>query len=40
MAEFSDMPDDCSKPALEKVVENGLLVGDNGKIRPKDNLKS
>jgi len=38
-AEFSDMPDDWSKPALEKAVENGLLVGDNGKIRPKDNLK-
>ncbi len=38
-AEFSDMPNDWSKPALEKAVENGLLVGDNGKIRPKDNLK-
>jgi hypothetical protein len=38
-AEFTDMPDDWSRPALEKAVENGLLVGDNGRIRPKDNLK-
>lgn len=35
---FTDMPDDCSKTALENAVKNGLLFGYGGKIRPKDNL--
>ncbi len=37
-AEFSDMPNDWSTAALEKAVENGLIVGDNGHIRAGDHL--
>jgi len=37
-SEFSDMPNDWSKTALENAVKNGLLKGDNGKISPNDNL--
>jgi hypothetical protein len=36
--EFSDMPDDWSKTALESAVENGLLTGADGKLMPRDNL--
>ncbi len=36
--EFIDMPDDWSKPALERAIENGLLNGDHNKILPKNNL--
>ena len=36
--EFSDMPDDWSKSALESAVENGLLTGADGKLMPRDNL--
>ncbi|HZK61455.1 MAG TPA: S-layer homology domain-containing protein [Anaerovoracaceae bacterium] len=35
---FSDMPSNWSTKALENAVNNGLLVGDNGKIMPNDNL--
>jgi basic membrane protein A len=35
---FSDMPDDWSTEALEKAVENGLITGSDGLIRPKDPL--
>lgn len=35
---FSDMPEDWSTEALEKAVENGLLMGSDGKIMPKENL--
>lgn len=35
---FSDMPEDWSTEALEKAVENGLLLGSDGKIMPKENL--
>ena len=36
--EFSDMPDNWSTTALEHAVSNGLLNGENGQIRPDDNL--
>ncbi len=36
--EFTDMPDDWSTTALENAVNNGLLIGYDGKIMPKDNL--
>ena len=36
--EFSDMPSDWSTAALENAVANGLLIGADGKILPKDNL--
>lgn len=36
--EFSDMPADWSREALEHAVANGLLLGDEGKIRAGDNL--
>ncbi len=29
---FTDMPDDWSRPALERAVSNGLLSGSNGRI--------
>ena len=32
--QFSDMPDNWATKALESAVENGLLLGDNGKIMP------
>ena len=35
---FSDMPNDWSTTALENAVNNGLLIGDNGKIMPKENV--
>ncbi|NLM75439.1 MAG: hypothetical protein GX187_05015 [Clostridiaceae bacterium] len=35
---FSDMPDNWSTAALIHAVENGLLVGSNGKILPDDYL--
>src|SRR5665647_1966229 len=35
---FSDMPSNWSTKALENAVNNGLFVGDNGKIMPNDNL--
>jgi hypothetical protein len=31
---FSDMPDNWATAALKSAVENGLLLGDNGKIMP------
>jgi len=37
-SEFTDMPNDWSKTALENAVNNGLLNGNDGKIMPKDNL--
>lgn len=37
-AEFSDMPNDWSTEALEAAIDNGLLSGDNGRIRPNDLL--
>lgn len=37
-AEFSDMPDDWSRPALESAVENGLLMGIDGRIMPGQSL--
>lgn len=37
-AEFKDMPDNWSTAALEKAVDNGLLSGYDGYIRPTDNL--
>ena len=37
-ASFSDMPNDWSTKGLEAAVKNGLLKGDNGKIRPNDPL--
>ncbi len=37
-SEFSDMPDNWSTAALKNAVTNGLLIGDNGKILPDDNL--
>lgn len=33
-AEFADMPDNWSTAALQKAVDNGLLGGDGGYIRP------
>lgn len=36
--DFTDMPSDWSTKALEKAVKNGLLKGNNGKIRPGDTL--
>lgn len=36
--EFSDMPNNWSTLALKNAVANGLLNGNNGKIRPDDNL--
>ena len=36
--EFKDFPNDWSKTALTYAVKNGLLSGDNGVIRAKDNL--
>lgn len=36
--EFSDMPNNWSTVALENAITNGLLKGNNGKIRPDDNL--
>lgn len=35
---FSDMPNDWSTAALQHAVDNGLLVGANGKLNPKGNL--
>lgn len=35
-AEFVDMPDNWSKEALQKAVDNGLLGGDGGYIHPDD----
>ena len=37
-SDFSDMPQDWSTEALERAVENGLLMGDGNLIRPGDNL--
>jgi len=36
--DFSDIPDDWSKTAIENAIQNGLLMGDNGLVKPKDNL--
>ncbi|MDF3000783.1 MAG: hypothetical protein K0Q48_902, partial [Bacillota bacterium] len=36
--QFSDMPGDWSKAAMEKAVSNGLLTGSDGKIMPQENL--
>ncbi|MDY0236306.1 MAG: S-layer homology domain-containing protein [Gudongella sp.] len=36
--DFTDIPNNWSTVALEKAVSNGLLKGDNGKIRAEDNL--
>ena len=35
---FSDMPNDWSTTALQAAVDNGLLVGANGKLNPKGEL--
>ncbi|GEM_PF-1413962 len=35
---FSDMPNDWSTAALQHAVDNGLLVGANGKLNPKGDL--
>ena len=35
-AEFSDMPNDWSTTALQNAVDNGLITGSDGKIRPGD----
>ena len=35
---FVDMPNDWSTPALQHAVDNGLLLGANGKLNPKGNL--
>lgn len=37
-AEFADMPDDWTTPALERAVENGLLNGSDGLILPYNNI--
>ncbi len=37
-AEFKDMPDDWSTAALTAAVENGLLGGSGGYIKPSDNM--
>ncbi len=37
-AQFTDMPVDWSKTALENAVSNGLLFGDGDKIMPESNL--
>jgi len=37
-AQFTDMPNDWSTPALNNAVANGLLSGSGGKIMPYDNL--
>lgn len=36
--QFSDMPGDWSKAAMEKAASNGLLTGSDGKIMPQENL--
>lgn len=36
--QFSDMPGDWSKAAMEKAVSSGLLTGSDGKIMPQENL--
>lgn len=38
-SDFTDMPNDLSKPALERAISNNLLKGDNDKIRPGESLK-
>ena len=35
---FDDMPNDWSTAALQSAVDNGLLMGSNNKLLPKDNL--
>lgn len=35
---FSDMPNNWSTEALQNAVDNGLLKGDNGRLRPGDSL--
>ena len=35
---FTDMPNNWSTTALENAVDNGLLKGDNGRLRPGDSL--
>lgn len=35
---FTDMPNNWSTAALQNAVDNGLLKGDNGRLRPGDNL--
>ncbi len=37
-SDFKDIPGDWSKPALEAAISNGLLAGDNGLVKPEDNL--
>ena len=37
-ADFTDMPDNWAKAPLEAAVENGLLNGSNGLLRPTDYL--
>lgn len=38
-AEFADMPNDLTRPALENAVKNGLLTGyDTGEIKPYDKI--
>lgn len=38
VSDFSDMPNDWSRPALERAIENGLLSGTNGKINASGRL--
>lgn len=37
-SEFTDIPNDWSKAALQNAVNNGLLNGNAGKLMPKENL--
>ncbi|MBN2284932.1 MAG: BMP family ABC transporter substrate-binding protein [Tissierellales bacterium] len=38
LSRFSDMPDDWSTQALQRAVDNGLMSGSDGLIKPKDPL--
>lgn len=38
VSDFSDMPDDWSRPALERAIANGLLSGTNGRINASGKL--
>lgn len=37
-ADYTDMPSNWAKVPMEAAVENGLLKGDNGRLRPGDSL--
>ena len=39
-SDFSDLPADWSRGAVERAIENGLLSGANGKINPTAQLSS